>query len=290
MQRVIGIVGSGTMGSGIAYAVASALDARVVLVDQDPAALARARSAVERYARGAVERGRATADQAERWLERLEFGTDLASLAPAELVVEAVYEDLETKRAVFADLDRLCPPPCLLASNTSGLSITAIAAATRRPERVIGTHFFNPVPAMKLVELVRGLQTSDETVARAEAFCRSLGKEVCQARDFPGFLTTRIGQALICEAIRCLEQGVADAENVDRAVKLAYNYPIGPLELADLVGLDVELRILESLAAELGDCFRPSPLLRRLVAAGHLGRKSGRGFHDYSDPGMVTRD
>ncbi len=280
MYQLVGIVGAGTMGAGIAYAVASALDTKVIVSDVDHKALDRGRSILQGHAAGAVKRGRATPQQAETWLARVSYHVGLESLAQAELVVEAVFEDLEVKRDVFRRLDSMLSPSVLLASNTSGLSITAIAA-TQHPERVIGTHFFNPVPAMKLVEIVRGLQTSDETVARAEAFCRALGKEVCHARDFPGFITTRIGQALIAEAIRTLEQGVADAENIDRGVKLAYNYPLGPLELADLIGLDVELHIMESLERELGERFRPSPLLRQLVAAGRLGKKSGHGFYRY---------
>ena len=278
----VGIVGAGTMGAGIAYAVASALDARVLVSDVDDAALDRGRATLQRHADGAVKRGRATDEQAGQWLSRLDYRVGLDALSDADVVVEAVFEDLDVKRAVFSQLDRLCRPDALLATNTSGLSITAIAAAASRPERVVGTHFFNPVPAMKLVELVRGVQTSDATAERARAFCESLGKEVCQVRDFPGFVTTRIGQALIAEAIRCLEQGVADAANIDRGVKLAYNYPLGPLELADLVGLDVELHILDSLADELGERFLPSPLLRQLVAAGRLGKKSGAGFHEYA--------
>lgn len=278
----VGIVGAGTMGAGIAYAVASALDARVLVSDVDDAALDRGRATLGRHADGAVKRGRATAEQASQWLSRLEYRAGLDALAEADVVIEAVFEDLDVKKAVFAQLDRICRPDALLATNTSGLSITAIAAAATRPERVIGTHFFNPVPAMKLVELVRGIQTSDATAEQAMTFCESLGKQVCQVRDFPGFVTTRIGQALIVEAIRCLEQGVADAANIDRGVKLAYNYPLGPLELADLVGLDVELHILDSLADELGERFLPSPLLRQMVAAGRLGKKSGVGFHEYT--------
>lgn len=278
--RLVGVVGAGTMGSGIAYQAAAALECRVLVCDIDDAALARGRSIVNDHARGAVRRGKAAAEDAQRWLSRLEFNVGLEHMADADIVVEAVFEDLDIKRATFTQLDHICQPSALLATNTSGLSVSAIAAATENPARVIGTHFFNPVPAMKLVELVRGLLTSDETVVRTEAFCRALGKEVCSVRDFPGFVTTRIGQALIAEAIRCLEQGVADAANIDRGVKLAYNYPLGPLELADLIGLDVELHILNSLTEELGERFLPSPLLRRLVAAGRLGRKSGGGFYE----------
>lgn len=289
MPEQVGIVGTGTMGAGIAFAVARAFDTRIVVVDVDEAALAHGRSLIERQAEGSVKRGKATPEEASQWLARVDYQLGIDSLGGAEIVVEAVFEDLEVKRAVFAQLDRVCSAETLLASNTSGLSISAIAGATRHPERVIGTHFFNPVPAMRLVEVVRGILTSDETVDRADAFCRSLGKEVCLVRDFPGFVTTRVGQALIAEAIRCLEQGVADAENVDRAVKLAYNYPLGPLELADLVGLDVELHILDSLSRELGERFLPSPLLRQMVAAGRLGRKSGAGFHRYQPAAEVAR-
>lgn len=278
---LVGIVGAGTMGAGIAFAVARALDGPVILADVDAQALDRGRTILERHVQGSVKRGRATDAEADRWLARVDYRVGVDAVAEAEVVVEAVFEDLDVKRAVFTRLDAACAPSALLASNTSGLSVTAIAAATQHPERVIGTHFFNPVPAMKLVELVRGIQTSDETATRAEAFCRGLGKEVCRVRDFPGFVTTRVGQALIAEAIRCVEQGVAEPADVDKAVKLAYNYPLGPLELADLVGLDVELHILDSLAGELGERFLPSPLLRQLVAAGRLGKKSGSGFHSY---------
>jgi 3-hydroxybutyryl-CoA dehydrogenase len=279
----VGIVGAGTMGAGIAYAVTSALsDSHIVVADVDTAAIDRGRSILEAHVRASLARGLTTAEEADLRLGRVSFEVGLDAVAAAEVVIEAVFEDVDVKRAVFRRLDEVCSPTALLASNTSGLSITAIAAATRSPDRVIGTHFFNPVPAMKLVELVRGIQTSDITVARADAFCRSLGKEVCQVRDFPGFVTTRVGQALIGEAIRCLEQGVAEPADIDRAVKLAYRYPLGPLELADLIGLDVELHIFESLAAELGERFQPSPLLRQLVAAGRLGKKSGAGFHVYA--------
>ena len=271
------------MGSGIAFAVARALECQVVLTDADQPALERGRGLLEGHFQGAVKRGRASQEQANQALARVEYAVGLEAVAQADVVIEAVFEDLEVKRGVFKRLDELCRPEAMLASNTSGISITAIAGAVSRPERVIGTHFFNPVPAMKLVEVIRGLATSDATLERAMALCRSLDKEVCQVNDFPGFVTTRVGMAMLHEAILCLEQGVADAENVDLAMRLAYNYPMGPLELADLIGLDVALHIFESLSEELGEQFRPSPLLRQLVAAGRLGRKTGHGFYPYGN-------
>ncbi len=288
MLQVLGVVGAGTMGAGIAYVAASSLKARIIVSDIDQEALARARATMKRYGDGSVARGRATQEEVDANLGRVDYQIGLGALEAADVVVEAVFEDLEVKRATFTQLDKICQKANILSSNTSGLSVTSIAGATERPERVIGTHFFNPVPAMKLVEIVRGLQTSDETQAAAEAFCKALGKEVCCVRDFPGFVTTRIGQALMLEAIRCLEQGVADVENIDRGVKLAYNYPMGPFELADLIGLDVELKILDSMAHDLGERFIPSPLLRQMVAAGHLGRKSGRGFYNYQKLGAAA--
>src|SRR5581483_5506465 len=175
------------------------------------------------------------------------YTTDIGSLAPAELVVEAVFEDLGVKQKVFERLENVCSPGAVLASNTSGLSITAIASVTRAPQRVVGTHFFNPVPVMKLVEIVRGEKTSDETVAAARRFCEQLGKEVVVSADRPSFITTRVGQAYLCEALRCLEEGVGTAEDIDKGVRLAYNFPMGPFQLMDLIGLDTELHIMESL-------------------------------------------
>ncbi|MEO7001295.1 MAG: 3-hydroxyacyl-CoA dehydrogenase family protein, partial [Ktedonobacterales bacterium] len=244
--------------------------------------LSRARANVAGLIERPVRKGQVSREQADGWLARFTWTTDLADLADADLVVEAVFEQLTLKRDIFTQLDRHCRPDALLASNTSGLPITQIAAATQHPERVLGLHFFNPVPAMKLVEIVRAYQTSDTTVERARAFCAALKKETVLAKDYPGFITTRIGMALLAEGIRCLEEGVGTAEDIDKAIKLAYNHPMGPLELADLVGLDVVLHILDANRIALGERFIASPLLRQMVAAGYTGRKAGRGFYAYS--------
>jgi 3-hydroxybutyryl-CoA dehydrogenase len=202
----------------------------------------------------------------------------------AELVIEAVPERLPLKRALFSELDRIAPADALLATNTSSLSVTAIGEATRRPERVLGTHFFNPVPAMKLVEIVRGADTTDDSVERARRFVEQLGKVPIVVRDTPGFATSRLGVVLGLEAIRMLEQGVAAAEDIDRAMELGYNHPVGPLRLGDLVGLDVRLAVADHLHATLGgEMYRAPELLRQMVADGKLGRKSGEGFYVWSD-------
>jgi 3-hydroxybutyryl-CoA dehydrogenase len=279
--RTIGVVGGGAMGSGIAYEVARNLEARIIVREVDAQTLARARTNVERLIARPVEKGQITQETADAWLARFEWTTDLQALAGAEIVVEAVFENLPLKQEIFATLDAICAPGAILASNTSGLPITGIAAATQRPERVIGLHFFNPVPAMKLVEIIRAYQTSDETVARGTAFCQALKKETILAKDYPGFITTRIGLMMIAEAVRCLEEGVGTAEDIDKGMRLGFNFPMGPLELADLVGVDVTLHVLDAARANIGERFTPSPLLRNMVTAGHLGRKAGRGFYDY---------
>jgi len=279
--RIIGVVGGGTMGAGIAYEIARNLDTRVIMREADEATLARARKNVAGLIERPVRKGQVSQQVADDWLARFTWTTELAALAEADLVVEAVFEQLDLKRDIFTQLSAHCRPDALLASNTSGLPITQIAAATQHPERVLGLHFFNPVPAMKLVEIVRAYQTSDATVERARAFCAALKKETVLAKDYPGFITTRIGMALLAEGIRCLEEGVGTAEDIDKAIKLAYNHPMGPLELADLVGLDVTLHVLDANRAALGERFLASPLLRQMVAAGYTGRKAGRGFYTY---------
>lgn len=277
-----GVVGGGLMGSGIAFTIASRTSAAVTVCEVSPAAIAAARGRLESLAARAKKRG-AEAATVDGWLARIELSSGYADLADADLVVEAVFEDLYVKQEVFRQLEAVVGPDTLLCSNTSGISITDIAAATSRPGRVVGTHFFNPVPVMKLVELVRGLLTEPEAIERARSFCAALGKETIVAADFPGFVVTRVGQAMMCEAVRCLEQGVATAADIDKGMRLGYNYPMGPLELMDLIGLDTELRIQEYMHAELGPVFRPSPLLKNMVRAGKLGRKSGKGFYDYTD-------
>lgn len=281
VYKTVGVVGGGTMGSGIAYEVLRNTAAKVILRDVSEAALTRARTEIEKQVGRPVSKGQMTREQGDALLARVTYTTEFAPFAPAEIVVEAVFEDLALKQSVFKELSAVCREDAILASNTSGMSITSIAAASTRPERVIGLHFFNPVPAMKLVEIIRALQTDDATVASAQEFCHILKKETVLAKDYPGFITTRIGMAMLAEAVRCFEEGVGTAEDIDTAIRLGYNFPMGPLALADLVGIDVLLHILEANTHLLGERFKPSPLLRNMVAAGRLGRKSGRGFYQY---------
>ncbi len=238
--------------------------------------------AIEKNLSRQVKKEILTQDQANAALQRIRPATELAAVKEARLVVEAVSEDAGLKRRIFADLDGLCPPETILASNTSSISITLLGAATKRPDKVIGMHFMNPVPVMKLVEVIRGHDTSDETHDTVVALARELGKIPVTVSDYPGFVANRVLMPMINEAVYCLMEGVAECGAIDEVMKLGMNHPLGPLALADLIGLDVCLSILEVLHRELGDDkYRPCPLLRRMVAAGHLGRKTGRGFYEY---------
>jgi 3-hydroxybutyryl-CoA dehydrogenase len=279
--RRIGVVGSGTMGSGIAQVFAQA-GYRVWLHDVSAPALDRARAGIEKSLAKFVEKGRLTAPDRDAALSRLTAVTAPDAFAEVDCVVEAIVEDVTAKRELFERLDAIVPAGRLLTSNTSSISITILGAATRRPERVLGMHFMNPVPLMTLVELIRGHATSGEAMDTAAALCRTLGKTPVEAADYPGFIANRILMPMINEAVFALMEGVGTAEAIDTVMRLGMNHPMGPLTLADFIGLDVCLAILDVLHSGTGDPkYRACPLLRRMVAAGHLGRKTGRGFYPY---------
>src|SRR5437660_4742535 len=280
VQRVA-VVGAGIMGTGIAQ-VAARAGYRTELFDVAPGAASRALERISESLGRAVEKGRCTAQERSEAVARLAASSELdASVAAADLVIEAAPEDLALKKELFTRLSRAARAEAILASNTSSLPITAIAAAARHPGRVVGLHFFNPVPAMKLLEIVQGERTDGMVVTACRAVGARLGKEVVVVRDAPGFASSRLGIALALEAIRMVEEGVASAEEIDRAIELGYGHPMGPLKLTDHVGLDVRLAIAEHLLSELGERFRPPQLLRRMVRAGKLGKKSGEGFYKY---------
>jgi 3-hydroxybutyryl-CoA dehydrogenase len=277
-----GVVGAGQMGSGVAQVAAQA-GLRVLLHDADAAAVERGLAAIGQHLQRGVDKGRLGAEERGSILARIRPATRLSELAPCDFVLEAVVERADVKTELFRALDGICRAGVILATNTSSISVTRIAAATERPERVIGMHFMNPVPVMKLVELIRGLGSSDATAREVAELARSLGKTPVECRDFPGFVSNRVLMPMINEAIFCLHEGVAGPAEIDEIMKLGMNHPMGPLELADLIGLDTCLAILEVLHGELGDSkYRPCPLLRKHVEAGWLGRKSGRGFYDHA--------
>jgi len=281
--KTIAMVGAGAMGHGIAQ-VAAMGGYAVQLVDVSQEVLKTARAQIEKNLRKGVELGKVEESLVEASLTRIAFTTDLKEAASAaDLAIEAVPEEMPLKLKVFAQLDEYCPPHAILATNTSTMSPSELGAATGRPDKVIAMHFFNPVHIMKLVEIIRGLDTSDETCAAALAMARQMGKEAVVVNESPGFVTSRISALVGNEAFYMLMEGVASAEEIDRAVKLGLNYPMGPLELGDLVGLDVRLRNLEYLHKTLDERFRPCPLLIKYVQAGRLGRKTGRGVYDYTE-------
>ena len=277
----VGVVGAGTMGNGIAQVFAQS-GFQVHMVDAAPGALDRARATIEKSLGRFVEKGRLSAAQRDDALARLTTGVNVDVLADVDFVVEAIFEDEHVKRELFARLDQLTPPDVILSSNTSSISITTLGAATNRPDRVLGMHFMNPVPLMSLVELIRGQATSAQSMMTATELCIRLNKTAVEASDYPGFIANRVLMPMINEAIFALMEGVGSVEAIDTVMKLGMNHPMGPLTLADFIGLDVCLAIMEVLHDGLGDPkYRPCPLLRRMVAAGHLGRKSGQGFYKY---------
>jgi len=287
--RTMAVIGAGIMGRGIAHAAALG-GYRTILEDLLPAALRKAETEIRANLDKAVELGKVAAQEADAAFSRLEYAGSVDEAArEADLVIEAVPEEMESKIEIFTMLDKICRPPTILASNTSSLSITEIASVTYRAKKCVGMHFFNPVHKMKLLEIVRALETDGETLAAVTEVGRRMGKEVVVIKEAPGFITSRINAMIGNEAFYMLQEGVASAEDIDKAIKLGLNHPMGPFELVDLVGLDTRLHILEYLHKTLGEKFRPCPLLAQYVKAGRLGRKSGRGVFAYPESAAGSR-
>jgi 3-hydroxybutyryl-CoA dehydrogenase len=286
--RTITVIGAGTMGRGIAHAAALG-GYRTILEDLLPNALRKAETEIRSNLDKAVELGKVKSADADAAFARIEYAGSVDQAArEADLVIEAVPEEMESKIEIFTLLDKICRPSTILASNTSSLSITEIASVTYRAKKCVGMHFFNPVHKMKLLEVIRALETDDETLAAVVEVGKRMGKEVVVVKEAPGFITSRINAMIGNEAFYMLQEGIATAEDIDKALKLGLNHPMGPFELVDLVGLDTRLHILEYLHKTLGEKFRPSPLLAQYVKAGRLGRKSGRGVYEYPETSNAT--
>jgi 3-hydroxybutyryl-CoA dehydrogenase len=281
--NTIAVIGAGIMGRGIAHAAATG-GYRTILEDILPASLRRAEAEIRGSLDKGVELGKLSRQQAEEAFSRIEFASSVEDAArAADLVIEAVPEEMESKLEIFTLLDKVCRPDTILASNTSSLSVTEIVSVTYHPQRCVGMHFFNPVQKMKLLEVVRALDSSEEAIAAAVEVGKRMGKEVVVIRESPGFVTSRINAMIGNEAFYMLQEGVASAQDIDKAIKLGLNHPMGPFEMADLVGLDTRLHVLEYLHRTLGEKYRPAPLLVQYVKAGRLGRKSGRGVYEYPE-------
>jgi len=287
--KTIGIIGAGTMGRGIAYAAAVG-GYRTILEDVMPETLAKGMVWIEQSLDEGVHRGKLEAAARDAALARIQTSSSVENVCrEADFLIEAVPEEMELKLELFTLFDKFAKPKAVLASNTSSLSVAEMAEMTYRPELCVGMHFFNPVPKMKLIEIVKAPKTSDETIAVCREVGGRMGKEVVVVKESPGFITTRVNALIGNEAFAMLEAGIASAEDIDKALKLGLNHPMGPFELVDLVGLDVRLSILEYLHATLGEKYQPNPLIKKLVAEGRLGRKTGRGVYDYSSPSILKK-